>query len=159
MKTRNAKLPGKILFPGIITVLVAVVLLFSCKKDAVETVSIKNDMVSAAKILNGAVLSGTITSEMDENEVALNYNNGNKFILISKIADAENININNMQSAEVITSMYGVILKDVSTDKVFLLSNNDLESIKKFASVQLLFDNNFQSVTIFGTTIINSEKG
>lgn len=141
-----------------ITAVIAVTFLFSCKKSSVENATVKNDMITAAKMIDGAVLSGTITSESDESEVTLNYNNGNKFILITKIADAESINIDNMQSAEVITSKYGVIIKDVSTDKVFLLANNDLESKKIFDAVQSLFDKNFQSATIFGITIVNSEK-
>ncbi len=158
MSTKNSKLLGRIVLPGMITAVIAVMFLFSCKKSSVENVSQKNDMITAAKMIDGTALSGTITSESDENEVALNYNNGNKFILITKIADAESININNMQSAEVITSKYGVIIKDVSTNKVFLLVNNDLESIKKFEAVQSLFDKNFESATIFGITIVNSEK-
>ncbi len=158
MTTKNSKLLGRIILPGMITAVIAVTFLFSCKKNSDENVAVKNDMVTAAKMIDGAVLAGTITSESDESEVALNYNNGNRFILITKIADAESINIDNMQSAEVITSKYGVIIKDVSTNKVFLLANNDLESIKKFEAVQSLFDKNFQSATIFGITIVNSEK-
>ena len=85
MTTKNSKLSGSIIFPGIITVLVAVMLLFSCKKGSAETVSVKNDMAEAAKVLDGTVLSGNVTTESNENEIALNYNNGNKFILIEKI--------------------------------------------------------------------------
>ena len=158
MTTKNSKLSWRIILPGMATAVIAVMLLFSCKKSSVEDISVKNDMTTAAKMIDGTILSGTITSESDESEVALNYNNGNKFILITKITDAESININNMQSAEVITSKYGVIIKNVSTNKVFLLANNDSESIKKFKALQSLFDKNFQSATIFGTTIINSEK-
>jgi hypothetical protein len=158
MTTKNSKLLGRLILPGMITVVIAVMLLFSCKKSSVENVAAKNDMVTAAKMIDGAVLSGTITSESDESEVALNFNSGNKFILIAKIAGAESIHINNMQSAELITSKYGVIIKNVSTDKIFLLANNDLESIKKIKAVQSLFDKNFQNATIFGITIVNSEK-
>lgn len=158
MTTKNSKLLGRIILPSMITAVLAVMFLFSCKKSSVENVSVKNDMTTAAKMIDGIVFSGTITSESDESEVALNYNNGNKFILIMKIPYAESFNINNMQSAEVITSKYGVILKDLSTNKVFLLANNDLESIKKFEAVQSLFDKISQSATIFGTTIVNSEK-
>src|SRR5471030_2014869 len=104
MKRKNSKLLWRIIFLGMITALASIMLLFSCKKGSVENISVKNDMVEAAKIIDGEVLSGNIMSESDENEVALNYNNGNKFILITKIAAAEKIHINNMQSAEVITS-------------------------------------------------------
>jgi hypothetical protein len=158
MTTKNSKVSGTKILPGMVTAVIAIMLLSSCKKNSVENAAVKNDMVTAAKMIDGAVLSGTITSESDESEVALNYNNGNKFILIAKIAGAESIHINNMQSAELITSKYGVIIKNVSTDKVFLLANNDSESIKKFKAVRSLFDKNFQSATIFGITIVNNEK-
>ena len=158
MTTKNSKLLGSIIFPGMITVLVAVMLLFSCKKGSVEPVSVKNDMVEAAKVLDGTVLSGNVTTESNENEIALNYNNGNKFILIEKIQGTERISINSIQSAEVITSKYGVILKDLSNNKIFLLTNNDSESLKMFEQVKSLFGKNLQSATVFGVTIVNAEK-
>ena len=141
-----------------ITVLVAVMLLFSCKKDSIETVSVKNDMVEAAKVLDGTVLSGNVTTESNENEIALNYNNGNKFILIEKVQGTEPIRINSIQSAEVITSKYGVILKDLLTNKIFLLTNNDSESLKMFEGVKSLFGKNLQSAIVFGVTVVNAEK-
>lgn len=158
MTTKNSKLSGSIIFPGMITVLVAAMLLFSCKKDSVETISVKNDMVEAAKVLDGTVLSGNVTTESNENEIALNYNDGNKFILIEKIQGTEPISINSIKSAEVITSKYGVILKDLSNNKIFLLTNNDSESRKMFEEVKSLFGKNLQSATVFGVTIVNAEK-
>ena len=158
MTTKNSKLLGSLIFPSIITVLVAVMFLFSCKKGSVETVSVKNDMVDAAKVLDGTVLSGNVTTESNENEIALNYNNGNKFILIEKLPGTEPISINSIQSAEVITSKYGVILKDLSNNKIFLLTNNDSESLKMFEEVKSLFGKNLQSATVFGVTIVNAEK-
>jgi hypothetical protein len=158
MTKKNSKLLGSIIFPGMITVLVAVMLLFSCKKGSVESVSVKNDMAEAAKVLGGTVLSGNVTTESNENEIALNYNNGNKFIFIEKIQGKEPISINGIQSAEVITSKYGVILKDLSNNKIFLLTNNDSESLKMFEEVKSLFGKNLQSTTVFGVTIVNAEK-
>ena len=110
------------------------------------------------KVLDGTVLSGNVTTESNENEIALNYNNGNKFILIEKIQGTERISINSIQSAEVITSKYGVILKDLSNNKIFLLTNNDSESLKMFEQVKSLFGKNLQSATVFGVTIVNAEK-
>ncbi len=157
MKKRNSKLLERILFLGTIIV-VAVTLLFSCKKNSIDVLPQKNDMSDATKIVDGDLLTGNVTIESDENEVALNYKNGNKFILIAKIPNTPIANITDMQSAEVITSKYGIILKDLSSDKVFFLINNDSESIKRFETVQSLFTTNFQSAKIFGTTIVNSEK-
>lgn len=158
MTTKNSKLLGSIIFPGMITALVAVMLLFSCKKGSLETVSVKNDMVEAAKVLGGTVLSGNVTTESNENEIAVNYNNGNKLILIEKIQGSEPITINSILSAQVIISTYGVILKDLSNNKIFLLTNNDSESMKMFEEVKSLFDRNLQSATVFGVTVVNAEK-
>ena len=158
MTTKNSKLSGSMIFPGMITVLIAVMLLFSCKKGTVESVTVKDDMVEAAKVLDGMILSGNVTTESNESEIALNCNNGNKFILIEKIQGAEPISINSIQSAEVITSKYGVILKDLSNNKIFLLTNNDAESLKMFEEVKSLFGKNLQCATVFGVTIVNAEK-
>ncbi len=158
MKIKNSNLLGRILFPGMITVLVAVMLLFSCKKGLVETVSVKNDMVEAAKVLDSKVLSGNVTIESNESELALNYNNGNKYILIEKIHGTKPIGINGIHSAEVITSKCGIILKDLSNNKILLLTNNDSESIKIFEKVKLLFDKNLETATVFGVTVVNAEK-
>ena len=158
MTTKNSKLSGSIIFSGMITVLVAVMLLSSCKKGAVETVSVKSDMVEAAKVLEGTVLSGNVKAESNESEIALNYNNGNKFILIDKIQGTEPISINSIQSDQVITSKYGVILKDLSNNKILMLTNNDSESLKMFEEVKSLFSKNLQSTTVFGVTIVNAEK-
>ena len=156
MTTNNSKLLGGIISPGIITILVALLLLSSCKKGSVETVSVKNDMVEAAKILDGTVLSGNVTIESSEDEIA--FNTGNKFILVGKIQSTEPISINSIQSAEVITSKYGVILKDLSNNKIFLLTNNDSESLKMFEEVKSFFGKNLQSAIVFGVTIVNAEK-
>ena len=158
MTTKNSKLSGSMIFPGMITVLISVMLLFSCKKGTVESVTVKDDMVEAAKVLDGMILSGNVTTESNESEIALNCNNGNKFILIEKIQGAEPISINSIQSAEVITSKYGVILKDLSNNKIFLLTNNDAESLKMFEEVKSLFGKNLQCATVFGVTIVNAEK-
>ncbi len=158
MTTKNSKLLGSIIFPGMITALIAAMLLFSCKKSSLETVSVKNDMVEAAKVLGGTVLSGNVTTESNENEIAVNYNNGNKLILIEKIRGSEPITINSILSAQVIISTYGVILKDLSNNKIFFLTNNDSESMKMFEEVKSLFDRNLQSATVFGVTVVNAEK-
>ncbi len=149
---------GRIIFPCIITALVAVMFLLSCKKGFVETTSVKNDMAEAAKVLNGKVLSGSVRSETNENEIALNYNNGNKYIFMEKIQDTEPISINSTYLAELITSKYGVVLKDLSNNKIFLLTNNDSKSIKMFEANKSIFARDFQNVVVFGITVVNAEK-
>ena len=156
MKRRNSKIAGQILLTGIFMFTVS--LLFSCKKNSITTTSPKNNMGEIAKSLDGDLLIGNISVESDNNEVALNINNGSMFILASEIPNSKMVNIPGMQSAEVITSKYGVILKDQSNDRLFFLVNNDPESIKKFENVQSSLTGSFQSDKIYGTTIVNSEK-
>lgn len=159
MKTKNFRfLSGRIILPGLTTGILFMVLFFSCKKEDNQIASFKNNMREAANTLDSKVISGTITTESNENEIALNYNNGNKFIVVDKIKNAESFNINSIQSAEIITSEYGVVIKDLTNNKVFLLANNDVKSLKKFETIKSIFANNSQSATIFGVTIVNAEK-
>ena len=115
-------------------------------------------MASVSESLGGDLITGEVTVESDEDEIAINYNNGSKYILITKIPQTQISNINDIQSASIITSKYGIVLKDLNTDKVFFFVTNDSESIDEFKTVQSNFKSSFQSDKIFGTTVINSEK-
>ena len=68
------------------------------------------------------------------------------------------VNISSIQSAEIINSKYGLILKDAGNNSVFLLSNNDPESMKMFERVKPFFGNIIQSATVFGVAVVNAEK-
>jgi len=118
----------------------------------------KNNMASVSESLGGDLITGEVTVESDEDEIAINYNNGSKYILITKTPQTQIANINDIQSASIITSKYGIVLKDLNTDKVFFFVTNDSESIDEFKTVQSNFKSSFQSDKIFGTTVINSEK-
>ena len=144
--------------PGVVAIIIAALLLFSCKKNSLETVPEKSNMAYVSQVLGGNLLTGNVMVESDENEIAINYNNGSKYILITKIPHTQISNINNIQAASLITSKYGIVLKDLNTGKVFFLANNDSESADEFKTVQSNFKSSFQSDKIFGTTIINSEK-
>lgn len=157
MKERNSTSINQMLLSLVIIIIST--LTFSCKKNSVDTIPEKSNMTDAAKVISGNLLTGNLRVESNEEEIALDYNNGDKIILVTKIPKTEVANINNMQSAEVITSKYGIILKDLSNNKIFFLVNNDSESTNKFETVQSLFTTGFQSDKIFGTTIVNSEKG
>ena len=142
-----------------ITIVATVLLFCSCKKGSVETVNLNNDMVEAAKLLDGPVLSGNVTTESNETEMVINYNDGNKFILVQKLPSNEQFNINSIKSAEVITSKFGIILKDLINNKIFLLANNDSESLKIFETIKPIFGKNARNTSVFGVTIVNAEKG
>jgi len=149
MKTKN---------PEVVAVIIAALLLFSCKKNSFETVPEKNNMASVSESLGGDLFTGKVTVECDKDEIAINYNNGSKYILITKIPQIQISNINDVQSASLITSKYGIVLKDLNTGRVYFFTNNDSESLDEFKTVESNFKSSFQSDKIFGTTIINNEK-
>ena len=149
MKTKNS---------GVVVAILAALLLFSCKKNSLETVPEKNNMASVSESLKGDLFTGNVTVEGDEDEIAINYNNGSKYILITKIPQTQISNINDVQSASLITSKYGIVLKDLNTGKVYFFTNNDSKSLDEIKAVQADFKSSFQCDKIFETTIINSEK-
>ena len=149
MKTKNS---------GVVAVIIAALVLFSCKKNFLETVPEKNIMASVSEFLGEDLFTGKVTVESTEDEIAINYNNGSKYILITKIPQTQISNISDVQSASLITSKYGIVLKDLNTGKVYFFTNNDSESTDEFKTVQSNFKSSFQSDKIFGTTIINGEK-
>jgi hypothetical protein len=158
MTTKNLKLAGSRMFPAMVIIFVTATFFFSCKKSTHEVVPVKNDMVEAARVLDSKVISGNITTQSNEEEIALNYNSGDQLILIEKIKGMGFVNISSIKSAEIITSKYGIILKDAGSNSIFLLANNDPESIKMFERIKPFFSNNTQSATVFGVTVVNAEK-
>ena len=94
-------------------------------------------MVEAARVLDSKVISGNIITQSNEGEIALNYNSGGQLILIEKLKGMGFVNIGSIKSAEIITSKFGIILKDAGSNSIFLLANNDAESIKMFERIKL----------------------
>ena len=158
METRNSKSIRKLTLLGIVTVFLASGLFFACKKDVKEAVFLKNNLDEIAGTLNGNKISGSLAGSNDENLLVLNYNKGSQFILIDKLPGSQNINLNSIQSAELVTSRYGIVIKDVSNNKILLLVNNDEESIKKFETIKSLLADSYESSRVFGITIVNSER-
>ena len=157
MKPKNSNFRKGILFPGMTAMLIIVILIFSCKKSSVDP-TVKNDMSEAARAMDGKMFSGTITTQGDEEGIVLNYNNDNKIICIENIKGTEPIHIADIRSAEIITSDYGVILKDVNNNKVFILTTNDPKSAERAERVKSIFSGNFEAKEIFGVIIINTER-
>ena len=157
MKPKNSNLRKGALFPGMTAILIIVILIFSCKKSSVDS-TVKDDMAEAARTWGGEMFSGTITTQGDEEGVVLDYNNGNKIICIENIKGTEPIRIADIRSAEIITSDYGVILKDVNNNKVFILTTNDPKSAKIAERVKSIFPGNPEAKAIFGVTIIHTER-
>jgi hypothetical protein len=158
MKTRKFKLPRPVTLLDMAALFLVASLFVSCKKHVSQATYSKGNIDEIAKILNGKNVSGPLKGSSNENELVLNYNNGNQFILIEKLPGSQNMHINSTKFGEVITSNYGVVVKYVTNNTVLLLVNNDEESIKKFELIKSLLKENFESYIVFGTTIVNSEE-
>jgi hypothetical protein len=140
--------------------LVAGILFFSCKKNAAaaSAAPVDDDAYKIAEIINGKVFAGTISGAAEGDMQSINYNNGNQFILVEDIPGMVKVDVPSLPSAELITSVYGVIIKDVASNKLVLLANNDAESIKKFEEVKAALHGSYVSTTVFGITVVHAEK-
>ncbi len=143
-----------------LAILISATLFFSCGKNAATTAQAKQgsiDMGRVAVMVDGQAVEGCIaTNTDDENNLAIVFNKGNKYVLIQKIPGLPIENADEIKSATLITSKYGVIIKDETTNKVWLFANNDEESLQKFESVKQQLGGSYVSITVFGTTVINS---
>lgn len=133
-------------------------LLFSCGKRTATT-SPSTRMEQAARLLQGEKRSGSLLGAEDADRLALSYNNGSQYILVDKLPGPDKIGVFSMTSAELITSNYGIIIKDLSNNRLVILANNDDESLRRMQQARtLLLDEAAGSAmfgTIFGTTLVN----
>src|SRR5690349_6519273 len=103
MNYRNSRSGDKTIFP--LAMIVAVtVFLFSCQKDGDSKVHPKNGMNKVAASINGEMFTGAVTSESDNNQFAITYDNRNKVILMGKIPNSDYPDIQDVKSAEMIIS-------------------------------------------------------
>jgi len=115
-------------------------------------------MEQAARLLQGEKRSGSLTGAEDAAKLALNYNNGSQYILVEKLPGLDNIEVPSMTAAELITSDYGIVIKDLSNNRLVFLANNDEESLRWMQQARTMLDGSAGSTvfgTIFGTTLVN----
>jgi hypothetical protein len=155
MKTNNSN-PFRKKLIAIAAVALFSSITFSCKKDASQVTSQKNNMDEAAAILGGKKLSGNLTGIQEESEMALAINNGAPYILLEKIPGADFAAIPAIASAEIITSDYGVVINDTVHDKTLFFANNDPESLAKMASVKFYLNSKSEISKVFGVTVVNA---
>ncbi len=151
----HAIAPHKIL----LMLFVTATIFFSCKKESAATgapAQPVNNIDNITKLLNGSALTGSIVTDSDENNMVLTFNSGTKYVIIEKIPGMPVENVNAIRSAVLITSKYGVIVKDTDNNKVWLLANNDEESLQKFEAIKQQLHCSFVCTTVFGVTIVNS---
>jgi len=158
METKSSRVSRRIFLPGMIGILASVLLLYACRKNSSENLSEKNTMVTARETLAGDMISGKVNIESNGDEIVINYNDGDRYILVGKISGVSVPDLDNLKSVTLVASKYGLVIQDISSNKVFFLVNNDNNSIDQFKKLASTFNSDFQTCKIFGTTIVNAEK-
>jgi hypothetical protein len=164
MKTIIAKAKG-IAMP-VTMLLITAIIFFSCQKNAESTTAANantaapaDNMSAIANMVNGETLEGSMIAATDEdNNLSLVFNKGSKFIIVQKIPGMPFENPDEIKQAVVITSKYGIIIKNTKDNKAWLMINNDDESLQKFEAVKLQLHCSLVTTTIFGTTIVNAQS-
>ena len=89
-------------------------------------------MQKIATLLEGEVLNGSITTESDEEGLALWCNGGKILIAIGKLASTTFTDPGHLEHAEVVYSAYGIVVRDVTSNKTWFYIQNDAQSQQRF---------------------------
>ena len=150
MKAKN-RTPGYLLFT-----LLCAVAFFSCKKE-VAGHSSRNDLTVAASTLESTKRTGSITVVTEKGESAFVFESAEKLVVIV-VPESPSLPSGTMKPAELIVSKYGVVVKDVSQNKVWLQANGDAESKGKFDALSASFPTAHYGATILDLVEINTGK-
>jgi hypothetical protein len=157
MKRETTLPPVRNITLGIALMTACGIIQFSCKKPANSDLTSKGDLTKTAALVKGTVLYGSLTSDSDDQEVSLTYNDGQKYIILEKLAGAANFSAN-IPSAGLVLSDYGVIIKDESKNSYLFLTNNDPTSIEQFKMVEAQLSGSVQHSLIYGVTVVNAAR-
>ncbi|HWB24735.1 MAG TPA: hypothetical protein VG738_04605 [Chitinophagaceae bacterium] len=158
MKKIRIKAKGSAMPVMMVALITMAVVLFACSKNAgVATVGKTTGINDIAKTVDGDMLQGSIAMATDENYLDIVFNSGSRYILLQKIPGMLYENTDEIKKATLVTSKYGVILKDDETGKIWLFANNDDESLQKFESLKQQLHTSYVSATVFGSTIVKQE--
>lgn len=157
MKHQNLKIAGIPLLAAVFAVITGTAVLFSCKKSIAPSAA-KNDMVAIKKLTGGHLLTGPVTVETGNEGLLLNVTNGATQILVLRAAGSAPAPLHNMAAAQVVVSTHGVVVKDLASNQVFFLTNNDGQSIANFSKAQSLIKTPAYNDRIIGTTVVQSKK-
>lgn len=156
MRQKNQISPAYFFAGSLIIILASLFIFSSCQKNKQADIIAKNDLQQVAELLNGKIDCGKLQNEATEdNFTYLEFNEGSKGIIIQLLPGDQNVNIPSLDHSCIITSSYGIVIKDLSNSSVLLLPRDDRESQHKFAEVELLFNKQTQTAKIAGTTFIN----
>jgi hypothetical protein len=141
MKKKQMKLKGT---PGMLCMCVLMTLFLlpavSCRKNnslAVSPVGLQN----IASQLEGEILNGSLSTESDEEGLALWCNGGKILIAVAKIPTQQFADPGNIKQVQIVYSNFGLIIRDTDTNKIWYYIQNDAESQKRFESLLFTGEN------------------
>ncbi len=133
MKTSTLILPRMVYLRAIVLLLLLPAV--ACRKNdtrQIPTVSVQ----TMADALNGEILDGAITTETDEEGLALWCNGGKVLIAIAKLASTAFTNPGNIEQAQVVLSDFGVIIRDAKSNTTWYYIQNNAQSLRRFKQLQ-----------------------
>ena len=128
MKTKKINRP-RLFYP--VLILLFLLPAIGCKKNntvAGPPVSVQ----TMATVLEGEVLNGSISTEADEEGLALWCNGGKILIGIAKMTSKTFTDPGNIEQAEVVYSNFGIIIRDAKTNWTWYYIQNDAQSRQHF---------------------------
>ena len=156
MRQKKHIRPVAFLASGIILLLTGLIVLSACQKNKQDAFISKNDMQQAADLLQGKIACGKLeNTAVEENYAYLEFSEGSKAIIVQLMPGDKSVEIPSLTNSCIITSNYGVVIKDPATNSVLLLPRDDNESQRKFAALELLFNQQKLTATLGGVTLLN----
>jgi hypothetical protein len=123
---------------GILCPLLIMAFLFlpgiSCKKNSAVTASTAS-LEKAVKQLDGELINGSISTESDDEGIALWCNNRKTLIGMAGLYSQALSNPGKIEHAQVVYSNFGVIILDIDTNRLWYYIQNDPQSEQKFQSL------------------------
>jgi hypothetical protein len=136
MKTKQMKLQS---MPGMVCMGVIMALFIlpavSCRKNSSLPAS-PIGLQNMANMLQGEILTGSVSTESGEDGIALWCNGGKTLIGIGKIPSQGLPDPGNIAHAQVIYSSFGIIIRDTDTNSLWYYIQNDEKSQTRFQSIQ-----------------------
>ncbi|MEP6726664.1 MAG: hypothetical protein ABJC98_12670 [Bacteroidota bacterium] len=132
MKTKQMTPTG---VPGMVCLALMLAVIFppfiSCKKNNTAPAPPLSLQTMADK-LQGEILNGSLSTESDEDGIALWCNDGKTLIGMEKILTLKFTDPGNIRHARVVYSNYGIIIRDMDSNKLWYYIQNDDKSKKQF---------------------------
>lgn len=134
MKTSNTMLQSTSVLCKGLFVLLIILAGSACRKNT-SPVTVPYDLKQTANSLKGEILTGTLTTEGDDDGLAL-WVNGEKVLIGMGKTSQDIADPGTIQHVEIVYSNFGVVVRDINTNKLWYYIQNDAESKSKFASLR-----------------------